>query len=703
MTTRAARLTANALCVVAGLLLLASVALVYGRELTGQDSADWFYLGISWAGAAVYLVIGRAIVSRQPRNTIGWLLLSIPTLALLTLTNGSYSARALVVDPGSLPFGRAAAWFDRWLLIPTLSQFIALFLLYPDGRLPSRRWRPVGLLTVVAPALTAVAFAVTPGRLTGAMSDIASADVTNPLGIDGAAGAIDALTQVGAILIFVSAIAAVVSMVARYRRANGEVRQQIRWLAFVGVAFFVVVGIGILTDVLLGENDAVGNALFTLMFLTLVLGIPAACGIAILKYHLYDLNLVIRKTVVYAALAGFVTVVYAAVVAGLSQLVGGNSLLLSIVATAIVAALFQPVRRWADRLANRVVFGRRAEPYDVLARFSDRVGETYAAEDVLPRMARVIAEGTGAESVQISLRFGDEMRPAASWPPQAGPLERSDRSVDVVHQGEVLGEIRVRKTSSEPLTGAEKKLLVDLSSQAGVVLRNVGLTAELQRRIAELSAKAEELRASRIRIVAAHDAERRRLERNIHDGAQQHLVALAVKLRLARAVAGKEPAKAGDMLRELSEQTERARTTLLDLASGIYPATLEERGIVAALEEQTRAAGAPVAIEADGEERLPIETEAAVYFVCLEAIQNAEKYARASRVRVRLGREDGVFAFEVSDDGAGFDAVAARGGSGLQNMRDRLSVLGGEVEISSRPGAGTVVRGKVPFPEGAVV
>jgi signal transduction histidine kinase len=701
ISPRAARLTANALCAVAGLLVIASIALVYGRDFTGQDSADWFYLGVSAAGAAVYLVIGRAIVTRQPGNTIGWLLLAIPMLALFTMTNGSYATRALVFDPGSLPFGRASAWLDRWLLVPTLSLFIPLFLLYPDGTLPSRRWRPVALLTFAAPVLASVAFAVTPGRLTGAMSDLTAAHVTNPLGIDAAAGAIDVLTQVGGFLILVSAIAAVVAMVARYRRANGEVRQQIRWLAFVGVAFLAELGLATFGEVLIGESNVWGNVVFTLMFLTLVLGIPAACGVAILKYHLYDLNLVIRKTVVYAALAGFVTVVYAAVVAGLSQLVGGNSLLLSIVATAIVAALFQPVRRWATRLANRLVFGKRAEPYDVLARFSDRVGETYAAEDVLPRMARVIAEGTGAESVEISLRFEDEMRPAASWPPQAEPLERSDRSVDVIHQGEVLGDIRVRTSSGEPLTGAEEKLLVDLSSQAGVVLRNVGLAAELQRRVDELSTRAGELHTSRIRIVAAHDAERRRLERNIHDGAQQHLVALAVKLRLARALAGKDPAKAGDMLRELSEQTERARTTLLDLASGIYPATLEERGIVAALEEQTRAAGAPVAIEADGEERLPIETEAAVYFVCLEAIQNAEKYARASRVRVRLERDDGVFAFEVSDDGAGFDPAAAKGGSGLQNMRDRLSVLGGDVEISSTPGAGTVVRGRVPFPEGA--
>ena len=702
MSQRWPRRTADALCVLAALLVVASVGLLWGRDLTGQDSADWFFLIATALGAAVYLVIGRAIVSRQPHNTIGWLLIAIPLLTLIASTNGSYGTRALTVDPGSLPFGLASAWVDRWILVPVLSAFIPLFLLYPDGHLPSRRWRFVGVLTFAAPVFTTIAFAVTPGRLTGAMSDIGSARMSNPLGIDALRDSIDAITQVGGFLIFGSAIAALAGLVVRYRRSNAEVRQQIRWLAFVGIAFFVEFGIGMISSAVFGDNEFIGNAMFILLFLTLVLGIPIACGIAVLKYHLYDLNLVIRKTVVYALLAGFVTLVYAGVVAALSSLVGGDSLVLSVVATGIVAGLFQPVRRWATRFADRLVFGRRAEPYEVLSRFSDRVGDTYAAEDVLPRLARVIAEGTGADRVELWLGTGDGLHEAAAWPAGAEPIADPDRIVEVDQQGRNLGQIRIHKPAAEPLTGAEDRLLDDLASQAGVVVRNVGLTSDLQERVKELSMRADELRASRARIVAAHDAERRRLERNIHDGAQQHLVALAVKLRLAKTLAAKgETAHAATMLHELRDQTDLARRTLLDLAGGIYPATLEDRGIAAALEEQARAVGAPVAVEAEGVNRLAIETEAAVYFVCLEAMQNAQKYARASHVAVRLGRDDGHLAFEVRDDGIGFDGSAIAG-SGLQNMRDRLSALGGEVEIRSAPGEGTTVRGRVPLREDAL-
>jgi signal transduction histidine kinase len=322
----------------------------------------------------------------------------------------------------------------------------------------------------------------------------------------------------------------------------------------------------------------------------------------------------------------------------------------------------------------------------------------------------VIAEGTGAERVEVWLRVGSGWRLTAGWPgdaieasmiPAEGgevpSFEDVDRTVPVRQQGELLGALTVRKPASEPLTPGESKLLDDLAGQAGLVLSNARLTAELQARLEEIKARGQELRASRQRIVAAQDQERRRLERNIHDGAQQHLVALAVKLRLAHGILGMDPVKGAATLLEIRGQVDEAVETLSALALGIYPPVLEERGLAAALETQTRLSPVPVDVRDGGVGRLPIDLEAAVYFVCLEALQNAAKYAHASHVDLRLGREDDRLRFEVTDDGIGFESSSDGAGTGLTGMRDRLSVFDGS-SPSSPPRTGTTVRGSVPFP-----
>ena len=686
-----------ALCAIAGVLLVTSI--VFSLVLGTWDTEDTGLAIPAALGTLAMAVIGALLASRTG-NAIGWLYLAIPVI---------FWVSQLAQDLFDYGFERAAGyssaayWFSQWPFFASMLLLVAIFYLFPSGHLPSSRWRWPWRAYLAASIVTIVGFAVQPYRQ---VHDVTFFTVRNPVGIESIKEPLGIVLAVAGVTLLVSGFLAFASLYARYRRAAAEERQQLRWLFAVGavaaVAIVFLMVVGPIGEELGGAFQTMADAGMILLVTVLTVGIPVATGVAVFRYHLYDLNLVIRKTVVYAVLAGFVTMVYAGVVAGLSGLVGGDSLVLSIVATGIVAGLFQPVRRWATRLANRLVFGRRAEPYEVLSRFSERVGGTYADEDVLPRMARVIAEGTGAERAELWLVTGDELHIASSWPTDAAPIETADRVVEVKHQGDLLGEIRVSKPAGEPLAAAEDKLLHDLASQGGVVVRNVGLTSELQGQVDELSHRADELRASRARIVAAHDAERRRLERNIHDGAQQHLVALAVKLRLARGLAASgKTEEAERMLLELRDQTELARATLLDLASGIYPATLEERGIAAALEEQARAAGAPVAVDAGGVDRLSIETEAAVYFVCLEAMQNAQKYARASHVDIRLGRDDGHLAFEVRDDGIGFDDSAASG-SGLQNMHDRLSALGGEVEVRSSPGVGTTVRGRVPL-QGEVV
>jgi signal transduction histidine kinase len=225
------------------------------------------------------------------------------------------------------------------------------------------------------------------------------------------------------------------------------------------------------------------------------------------------------------------------------------------------------------------------------------------------------------------------------------------------------------------------------------VLKNVGLTTELLQRL-------EELRASRQRLVAAQDEERRRLERNLHDGAQQSLVALKVKLGLAETFADRDPARARQLLGEIKSDADEALEILRDLARGIYPPLLADKGLAAALESQARKATLHVQVSADGIDRYPQDVEAAVYFCCLEALQNVQKYAGATRATVRLSAQNGDLTFEVEDDGAGFDPGGPKKGSGLTNMADRLDALGGGFDIDSEPGRGTVLRGRVPVKAG---
>jgi signal transduction histidine kinase len=649
------------------------------------DQPGWVLDLVYGVGTIVFstliLLVGWAIVTRQPRNTIGWLLMLIPTLGIFGFVVGDYATQALVTHPGSLPFGRVAAWFDRWLIVAMGAIFIPLFLLFPDGKLPSRRWRPVLWFTIAATTVTVVGFAVTPGRLTGAFSDLTKVTVTNPLGVDAAAW-IDAVTQVAGIGMLISAFLAGAAIIVRFRGASGEVRQQIKWLAFVAVAFLVEIVAGVVLSLILGDrssaSDTVGNILFTVLFLTLLGGIPIACGVAILKYHLYDLDVVIRKAVVFGLLVVFITAVYAAIVGLLTTQV--SSTIGSFAAAATLAVLFAPARDRARKVADRLVYGKRATPYEVLADFSGRVGEAYAAEDVLERMAGVLANGTGAEVATVWLKIANDVRPAATFPEGTTPAEET--TVPVVHHGEELGALSVRMPASDPIDPTKRKLVEDLAAQAGLVLRNVRLI--------------EELRASRQRLVAAQDEERRKLERNLHDGAQQQLVALSVQLKLAEQLAGKDVEKERELLAKLGSQANAALEDLRDLARGIYPPLLADKGLTAALESQARKAAVPTTVEADGIGRYPQDVESTIYFCTLEALNNVAKYAEASRAIVRLSQRDGHVEFAVDDDGRGFDADATSYGTGLQGMADRLDAIGGELLVESRPGSGSTVSGRVP-------
>jgi signal transduction histidine kinase len=490
--------------------------------------------------------------------------------------------------------------------------------------------------------------------------------------------------------------------VVRYRRSSGEERQQIKWFTYTVAATLAAFAASFPLSLVSTTAAPVANGV---LVIGLGVALPIACAIAILKYRLYGIDVVISRTLVYGTLAVLITGVYVGIAVGVGSLVGSGgkpNLGLSILATAIVAVGFQPMRARLQRFANRVVYGERATPYEVLSEFSERVAETYAAEELLPRMSRVLKEGTGAASATVWLRSREELRPAATYPETTDPqhsltLKGSEvpeipgvqRAVPVLHQG-LLGALTITKRRGEAITPMEEKLLDDLARQAGLVLKNFGLTAELLQHL-------EELRASRQRLVTAQDDERRRLERNLHDGAQQHLVALKVKLGLAEMMVDRDAAKARVVLQQLKDDADEALQTLRDLARGIYPPILADQGLVTALQAQARKATLPVDVEAGALNRHQQAQEAAVYFCVIEALQNVQKYACASHATVRLTEDASELRFEVEDDGRGFDVATVRRGTGLTNLADRLDALGGRLHIDSRVGDGCRLRGSLPL------
>jgi signal transduction histidine kinase len=649
--------------------------------------------------------LGVLIAARRPRNAVGWVMLA-------TVATGAVGVLSVFVAMYGQLMGAAPTGWVEWLVwvnneTGQLDNYLILIaiMLFPNGHLPGRRWRWVLWPFVALATLGVASAALQPGsnQLSPRLPSI-----PYPLGIQALNPVSNgrlAPSVVAVVIVFVVFLVLIGSeVVVRLRRAQGIERLQLRWFTYVVVA---TVALSVIGAVIATQNLPLGNNIGNLQGYGFGIVLPATIGIAIIKDGLYDLDLFISRTLVYGSLAVFITAVYVGIAVGIGTLVGSGgkpNLALSILATAIVAFGFQPVRERVQKVANRLVYGQRATPYEVLSEFSGRVAETYAADEVLPRMARVLQEGTGAVSATVWLRGNTELRPAATFPDALGTgeslpvsngtlpaLPGATRAVEVRHQGELLGVLSVNKRRGEALTPIEQKLVDDLAHQAGLVLKNVGLSADLQARL-------DELRASRQRLVSAQDVERRRLERDLHDGAQQHLVALKVKLGLAEMLLGRDPEKAAAMLEQLKGDADEALHTLRDLARGIYPALLADKGLVVALESQARKSTVAVSVEAEGVQRYAQDVEATVYFCVLEALQNVQKYAAASHVTVRLREDDRALRFEVQDDGMGFDASTTRKGAGLTNMRDRVDALGGSLDVDSQTGAGTCVRGQLLLP-----
>ncbi|MGZ5294446.1 MAG: sensor histidine kinase [Actinomycetota bacterium] len=690
MSVSRARIAGWGLWFFAIAITVITLTLVWLNRSLGEEA--WF-VGVAVFFILGYVTVGALIVARQPRNPIGWLFITVGLGFLVGGLADEWVTYALITHPGSMFAVTFFVWLSTWASVLAAS-IPLIFILFPDGHPPTPRWRPIVILLIGAIMLSILGSALTPAVTMFGSGDV-TVDVRKPMTLpilDGAAGT--ALGWTAGLAMLFGGLAAVASLVLRWRRSQGDERQQIRWVAAAagstGLALIAVVATTIMAG---GEDSPLSNAAFIALLVAAGVGVPVATGIGVLKYRLYDLGLVVKKTLVFAVVATMLTALYGTLLFLVPLLVlgvgsGSGFSSWQFLVTIAIALSFAPIRRRARKLADRIVYGGRATPYEVLSDFSERLGETYSTDDVLPRMAQLLGASTGATEVMVLLKRGGELVPSTVWPDRAhttaDPRSADEVSVfPVLHQGEELGAITLRMSARDPMNPAKEQLVRDVASQAGLVLRNVRLI--------------DDLRESRRRIVAAQDERAKRLERNIHDGAQQQLVALAVKLRLAQQLAERDPAKTAEMLGDLQSDANDALENLRDLARGVYPPLLADRGLTAALEAQARKAPMPVRIDADGAGRYPAEVEATVYFCALEALQNVAKYAGASEATVSLVPRDGTLMFTVADDGRGFELASVVAGSGLQGMRDRVEAVGGSLAIESGAGRGTTVTGRVPI------
>jgi signal transduction histidine kinase len=650
-----------------------------------------FALTLAWALAA-------AIASRAPGLAAQWQVAGGALAGAVALTAARLASRT---SPGQHELPRAVATIAGALVIAATVHFV---LAAPDGRLAGQARRVAAAVVYLAALATGVTLAAT-GRHVPAAA---------------------------AAVIWPAAVAcALPAARLRYLRLGGRDRERMQWLAcglvvaadaalVSGVLHMLVGWPGPVAAVAAGATVAVPAGLVAATVTRLG---PQAGRLLV---HLLSL----------AGFSGVVSGIYLVIVLGLGQPPGGHAdrelLGLSMLAAAVAAIGYLPARDRLMASATRLVYGAREAPDEVLRTFGSRMTRAVAMDELLLQLAESLRKTMSLTSAEVytgsgevleravsvpdagrrSLIVGERERPvvtragvsgsawASIWLPAllGGRVHAQLRVAPISHAGELLGLLVVeRPAAADAFTEEDDRVLTELARQAGLAFYNVRLDAALQTTLDELRQQADELRESRARIVASGDAERRRVERDLHDGAQQHLVALAVTLRLATDIIAEDPAAGIEMLGQMAQDVQATIQELRELAHGIYPPLLAGNGLAEALRAAAARATVPVTVSADGTGRYSQGVETAVYFCCLEALQNAAKHAPEATVRLRLWEESGGLLFSVSDNGPGFDAARVRSGHGFINMSDRLGAIGGTVRWASQPGQGSTISGSVPI------
>ena len=676
---------------------LATVALVAGiSTLThGFDGpVDVPFVLVTLVIGAALGSVGALLVAERGSNPLGPLLLVSGSALVLQMGLRELAYDALAAGATDGGWAAVVAWSTTWLDVLGLPlPLVALLLLFPDGRLPSRWWLPVlvgaGLVAVVQLAL----YGLGPGPVVISSHDLVVPwDGVLPIS-ESTASAVDQASGQATILLLLVAAA---SLVVRAVRGTADTRRR---LASLGLA------IGIM---LAGAALQVVPALRAAGIVVFVIGgvlVPVALVVGALFYRVWDLDPLLVRALVYASLAVIVTILYVAVVQIVLLVLGrpaeASTTLPNVVATVAVAFAFAPAKGRLERAARRLVYGDRATPYETLTALPQRLTDAPAVDEVLPAIAKSLALGLGAAAAGVRVAADPDSPDVGSerivWYPAVPPESSSVERAEVRHLGETVGELVVATDPSRPPTRDDKRLLTDLAAQSGAAIRAVRLSAELTARLAQITEQSAELAESRHRIVVAQSQERLRLQRDLHDGVQQRLVATGMHLAAIRGLVGRDPSAALAELAKAADSLDHSLDEIRDVSRGLHPSMLVARGLVPILQTRAQMARQPVVLNADGLDgtRLDPEIEAAAYYSCLEALQNAAKHAPDASVRLDLRLTDDRLSWTVHDDGPGFDVREANGGSGLTGMRDRLTALGGTLDVTSDSG-GTTLRASLP-------
>jgi hypothetical protein len=643
------------------------------QSLTSEEAWAQHGWPLATAAALGCVLMGAVIISRYPRHPIGWLLCVIST-ASFSLAAEAYSIWVLDnAGPGPEVVGHVAGWLAVLLGAPlTIVAVTAIYLVAPNGRLAELRSHWVARIAAAGIVLyTAGVLTVSPLEY-----DFAETDVSLVTAM---------LTAPGLVLVALALVGSAVGLVRRLRRARGETRQQLLWVAL--SASFLAFGLVFLLTVQ-GIQGGEQTWLSATPLFTAYLAFPICVAVAVLRHRLFDVDLIVNRALVVALAAALVAVGYVLVVILIGGSIGegAGGFWPSLLATALVALAFQPVRRWVVRLADRLAYGAAAVPYESLADFSRRLGDSPDPATLLPAVAEASATAVGARRATVRLVIPGGPDRTAAWPTDPpdpiGPATgATDHEVPIVDRGEQLGSISVEMPPGRTLRAADGRLLDDLADQAGIAFRNVRVAAELAGQVEELSRRTRELAESRRRLITAADVERSRLERSIAREVLPHLQPLPP--RLTELAGDSEPLTA-DRLGPLLASATAALEALREITRGVFPAQLTRSGLepaLASLLVRTGSGRLVVDPSAAGR-RHDSRTEAAAYFCVVEASRVLDP-----PIEVRMSAPDRLLHLVILGGHGGDGAVDA--------MRDRVETAGGTV-TDHRAGQGTVVEVSLP-------